>query len=200
MNLLTTVIPPWARWLALLALAASCYSLGRLHEARHDAEAREADASARATQVVTVVKKEVQVVTQTETVYRDRIQKIYVQEKQLEADIPTHISIDTDRLFAIPAGFLRVAGAGWDGTAAGPADDSDSGPSGLRFSELARIEVSNAASCRIWREQALGWRVFYAGQQIAINGKVGGWFHGGDDGTRDPQDDQGRHDPAAHDQ
>jgi hypothetical protein len=174
-----TLVPPWARWLAIAALALSAYELGRLHEAR--------DAAGKVvTQVVTTVKKEVQTVTRVETVYRDRIQKIYVQEKQLEADVPTYIPPATDQLFAVPVGFVRVAAAAWSGTAAGPAAESDREPAGISFSELGSIEVANATSCRVWREQALGWREFYAKQQVTFNGKAGDWYQPDDDHPRDP--------------
>lgn len=175
-KLTSIVVPVWARWAAIAALAVAAYGTGRLQEARHDVGVHEAAAEKQATKVVTIVKKEVQTVTKVETVYRDRIQKIYVQEKQLEADIPKYITPDVDRDFAVPVGFLRVASAGWTGTAAGPANDADREPSGVPFSELAGAEVGNAASCRAWREQALGWRAFYAEQQVNINGKAGDWY------------------------
>lgn len=169
MSILTDVIvPPWARWIAILALAAVSYAAGRLQEARHEG-------AVQAAKIITVVKHEVQTVTKVETVYRDRIQKIYVQEKEIEADIPRFIPPSVDAEFAVPAGFLRVAAAGWSGAAPGPTADADREPSGVQFSDLAHAEVGNAASCRAWREQALGWRVFYAEQQRNFNGRAGEW-------------------------
>jgi hypothetical protein len=168
MNILTMAIPWWARWGAILALAGAAYATGRLQEARHESVVQ-------AARVVTVVKHEVQTVTKVETVYKDRIQKIFLKEKELEADIPRLIPPVVDAEFAIPVGFVRVAAAGWSGDPAGPADDADAKPSGVQFSELARAEVSNAASCRAWREQALGWRAFYAKQQETFNGRAGDW-------------------------
>jgi hypothetical protein len=167
--LTSIIVPPWARWVAILTLALVSYSTGRLQEARH------ADA-AEAAKVITVVKTQVQTVTKVETVYRDRIQKIYVQEKALEAAIPSHITPAVDEHFALPVGFLRLASAGWSGDPVGPADSADDQPAALSFSELAAIEVSNATSCRAWREQALGWRDFYARQQKTFNGRAGDWY------------------------
>lgn len=172
MSVLTDVIvPPWARWVAILALAAMSYATGRLQEARHDSAVQTA-------KIVTVVKHEVQTVTKVETVYRDRIQKIFIKEKELEADIPRFIPPAVDAEFAVPVGFVRVAAAGWTGDPPGPAGAADREPSGVQFSELAQAEVSNAASCRAWREQALGWRAFYAEQQRNFNGKPGDWYRG----------------------
>jgi hypothetical protein len=170
MSFLTDIIVPvWARWVAILALAGTSYAAGCLHEARHES-------AAQAAKVITVVKHEVQTVVQVQTVYKDRIQKIYIQEKAIEADIPRFIPPSVDAEFAVPVGFVRVASAGWTGDPPGPAGDADREPSGVQFSELAAAEASNAASCRIWREQALGWRAFYAKQQETFNGRHGDWF------------------------
>ena len=35
-DLLTRAVPPWARWLALAAVAAALYGTGRVHQARVD--------------------------------------------------------------------------------------------------------------------------------------------------------------------
>ena len=69
----------------------------------------------------------------------------------------------------------RVLDAAWSGDPAGPASDSDREPADVPLDAIAAAEVGNATSCRAWREQALGWREFYAGQQVAINGKAGAW-------------------------
>jgi hypothetical protein len=167
------IVPRWLHWALLLAALGLAYGTGRLQEARHATDAAVA-------KTVTLVKTQVQTVTKVETVYRDRVQKIYVQEKNLVAEIPSHISPAVDEHFAIPVGFLRVAAAGWSGAAAGPADDADDQPAALSFSELAAIEVGNATSCRVWREQALGWRDFYARQQVTFNGRAGDWYRPAD--------------------
>lgn len=174
------VVPPWARWAAIAALALAAYGTGRLQEARHDGSVHEASAEKQAAKVITVIKHEVQTVTKVETVYRDRIQKIYVQEKQLEADIPKIITPDIDHRLPLPAGFVRVLDAAWAGTAAGPASDADGEPASVPPSVVAANESANAASCRAWREQTLGWRAFYAGQQVNINGKAGDWYRAAD--------------------
>lgn len=178
MSILTDVIvPPWARWAAIIALAVASYGTGRLQEAHHAQDQA-------VEKVITLVKTQVKTVTKVETVYKDRIQKIYVQEKNLESLVPSVVPPSVDEHFAIPAGFLRLASAGWSGAAAGPASDADAGPSAVRFSELAAIELSNAASCRVWREQALGWRDFYARQQVTFNGRAGDWYHPDDGAER----------------
>lgn len=73
---------------------------------------------------------------------------------------------------------MRVLDAAWSGDPVGPASDSGREPAGVPLAAIAAIEAGNATSCRAWREQALGWRNFYAGQQVAINGKAGAWSEG----------------------
>jgi hypothetical protein len=152
--------------------------MGCLHEARRGADALADYKAKQAAHIVVVVKREVQVVTQVETKYRDRIQVIYKEGKQIEERIPEVLTPDVDRQYPLPVGLVRMLDAAWAGTAPGPASDSDRGPSDVPASVVAENEADNATSCRAWREQALGWREFYAWQQVAINGKAGEWANG----------------------
>jgi hypothetical protein len=170
-----TVLPWWAKWAALLVLLLAAYGLGRVHEARRGADALTDYIGRQAAQSVRIVERQAKVVTVTETKYRDRIHTIYLQGEKLEADIPKYIKPADDQLFAVPVGFVRVYDAAWSGDAVGPAADTDREPSGIPLSAVAATEVGNASSCRRWREQALGWREFYARQQVAINGRAGEW-------------------------
>lgn len=169
------VLPAPAKWAAAAALLAAVYGFGRLQEARRGADAMSDYIGKQAAQGVRIIERQAKTVTVTETKYRDRIQKIYLQGATIENNIPTYIQpADVDR-FAVNAGFVRVLDAAWSGAAAGPAADSDREPAGVPLDEVAAVESHNATSCRAWREQAIGWREFYAGQQVAINGKAGAW-------------------------
>lgn len=169
------VLPAPAKWAAAAALLAAVYGFGRLQEARRGADAMSDYIGKQAAQGVRIIERQAKTVTVTETKYRDRIQKIYLQGATIENNIPTYIQpADVDR-FAVNAGFIRVLDAAWSGAAAGPAADSDREPAGVPLDEVAAVEAHNATSCRAWREQAIGWRDFYAGQQVAINGKAGAW-------------------------
>lgn len=169
------VLPPWAKWAALAALLATVYGIGRLHEARRGADAMADYVAQQAGQAVRIVERQAKVVTVTETKYRDRIKTVYVQGATIENSIPDYVQpADTGR-FAVNAGFVRVLDAAWTGQAVGPAADSDREPAGVPLDHVAGAEVHNATSCRAWREQAIGWREFYARQQVAINGKAGEW-------------------------
>lgn len=169
------VLPWWAKYLAIAVLLLAVYAKGRLDEAHSDADKLAAYIAAQAGKTVLIVKRQVQTVTKVETQYRDRIRLVYAGGKDLEAHVPDYISPASDKLFAVPVGFVRVLDAAWSGEPVGPSADSDREPAGVSLSTVAENEVANATSCRAWREQALGWRVFYAGQQVAINGKAGAW-------------------------
>lgn len=175
------VIPRWVPWaagaLALLAIVASSYGLGRVHEARIGAAALASYKEKAAIQTVKIVKGETQVVIKTEIKYRDRVQKIYVQGEQIEKAIPDYVQPADDARFAVNAGFLRVVDGAWAGEIAGPASDADREPSAIPISEIARTEAANATSCRAWRDKVIGWRAFYADQQVVINGAAGDWYH-----------------------
>jgi hypothetical protein len=171
------IIPPWAaRWLAIAALVAAFGGFFYLQGLDHGLERYTDYVAKQAAQTAVVVKHEVQVVHQVETVYRDRIQKIYVQGEQNEKSIPAVLTPDVDRLFPLSAGFVRILDAAWAGAAVGPARDSDREPASVPPSVVAANETDNATSCKVWRAQALGWREFYSKQQLAVNGKAGDWY------------------------
>lgn len=172
------VVPTWVKWLAIVVLGAALYGAGRLHEARRSA-GQLADFQAKQhVKTIRVIEKQVQVVTKVDVQYRDRIKRIYIQGAAIETNIPTYIQpVDLDR-FGVNAGFVRVLDAAWAGAPPGPAAGTDREPAGIPLDDVAAVQVHNATSCLAWREQALGWREFYAGQQVAINGKAGAWAAG----------------------
>lgn len=170
MNSLSHVVLPWwARWAALAAICAVIFLLGQLHGERVAGEVHLDYVSKQAAQTVKIVQAQARIVTQTETKYRDRIQKIYIQGDQIEKQVPIYITKADDAACSINAGFVRSYNAAWAGEPAGPASESDREPSGLPLASVAEADTHNATSCHVWREQALGWREFYAGLQKATN-------------------------------
>ena len=170
------ILPWWAKWAALAVLVLAAYGMGRLQEARRGADAMVDYVAKQASATVVIVKRQVEVVAKIETQYRDRVQVIYKEGKQIENRIPDILTPDVDRRLPLPAGFVRILDAAWSGNAVRPADDSDGEPSAVPPSVVAANEADNATSCKVWRAQSLGWREFYAGQQVAINGKPGDWW------------------------
>lgn len=174
-SLRAVILPAYVKWIAAGALLAASYGVGRLQEARRGADAMTEYLAKQASQTVRIAQQQAKVVTVTETKYRDRIQTVYLQGEKIESSIPTYVQpVDTGR-FAVNTGFIRLLDAAWAGDVVGPAVDSDREPAGVPLDEVASAQVDNATSCRAWREQALGWREFYARQQVAINGKAGAW-------------------------
>lgn len=164
-----------AALLGALVAGAAGYGAGRVHEARKSAGQLAEYKEQAAQKTVKIVEKQVEVVTKTEVVYRDRIQKIYLKGEQIETQIPVYIKPADELVFAVNTGFVRVLDAAWAGQAPGPAADADREPAGVPLGEIATAQVENATVCHAWREQALGWRRFYADQQQAINGAPGEW-------------------------
>lgn len=176
MALAGLVIPGWARW-AVLALAfAFTWTLGDMHGHTKEGEKHTAYVLAEAAASTKIVEAQVKVVTKVETVYRDRIQKIYVQGEKIATLIPNYVLPADDARYGVSTGFVRVVDAAWSGAAPGPADDSDREPAGVPLSAIAEVEAHNATSCLAWRAQALGLRTFYAGQQEAVNGEKPAWY------------------------
>ncbi len=175
-------MPAWAPWAAAALAVALGYGTGRLHEARIGAAVLVKYQQAQLAKTVRIIEKQIEVRTVVETKYVDRIKKIYVQGETIEKHIPTYITAADTARFGVNAGFVRIIDAAWSGEPVGPATDSDREPAAIPLDEVAAVETGNATSCRVWREQALGWREFYAKQQVAINGKAGEWA-----GAQEPQ-------------
>lgn len=175
-RLASIAIPAWLPWLIGAIVLAGAYGLGTLHEARRGAKAFEEYKGKQVAQTAKIVEKQVFVKGNTEIRVVERVKKIYVQGAAIETNIPLYIKpADADR-FAVNAGFVRVIDAAWSGDAVGPAAESDREPASVPLYSIASVQVGNATSCRVWREQALGWRTYYRDQQIAINGKAGTWY------------------------
>lgn len=172
------VLPAWLKWAALAALVMASYGAGRVHEARRAVDVLADYVGKQAAQTVRIFERQAKTNVLIQTKYVHRIQKIYVQGATIETNIPTYIQpFDTVR-FGVNAGFVRIVNAAWSGEAVGPAADSDREPASVPLDDVARVQVVNATSCRAWREQALGWREYYASKQVDINGVAGAWYQG----------------------
>lgn len=172
------VLPAWVKWAALVALVVAAYGVGRVHEARRAVGVLADYVGKQAAQTVRIIERQAKTDVLVQTKYVDRIQKIYVQGAMIETNIPTYVQpFDTVR-FGVNAGFVRIVDATWSGEAIGPAADSDREPASVPLDDVALTQVANATSCRAWREQALGWREYYASKQVDINGVAGAWYQG----------------------
>ena len=105
--------------------------------------------------------------TQTEIEYRDRIQKIYIQGKTIEKEVPVYVTQADNSRCTVNAGFLRSYNAAWANEPAGPAAESDRGPAGVSLAEVGETDAFNATVCLAWREKAIGLEAFYGRLQTA---------------------------------
>jgi len=170
MSFLTSmIIPPWARWVAMILICTAFYGLGSIHEARIAGEKHLAYVNAQFAQTMKIAKAQTKVVIQTETKYRDRIRTIYLKGEANEQEAHDHVTKTDDDRCVVNAGFVRVHTAAWSGDNAGPSAESDDGPSGVPLSEVAEVEAHNAAACLGWREEVIGLREFYARLKAATD-------------------------------
>ncbi|WP_211441377.1 hypothetical protein [Collimonas humicola] len=169
MNLLKEILPWWVRWLALVSVAAVfgtiCYNKGKQHEG----EKHIAYVNQQAEHSIKIAKAQQIVVTKTQIKYVDRIKTIYIKGETIEKQVPIYITQTDNVRFAVNAGFVRLYDAAWSGEDPGPAADSDREPAGVSLAQVAAVEAGNAASCRAWRELALGLREYYAHLQVTTN-------------------------------
>lgn len=174
-------LPAWAPWaagaLAMTALASGSYGLGRVQEARIGAKTLADYQGKQVAQTVRIVERQAAVKVVVETKYVDRIKKIYVQGERIETLVPQYITPGDTARFGVNAGFVRVVDAAWTGDPVGSPGDPDRKPAAVSLADVAGAEAGNATSCLAWREQAYGWRDFYARQQVAVNGRAGDWAH-----------------------
>lgn len=170
------VLPAWAKYAAMAVAATVLYFLGQLHGERVAGQAHIDYVNKQAGQTVKIVQAQAKVVTVTETVYKDKIQKIYVQGEKIETVIHDLVVPADDDRFSVNIGFVRVYNAAWAGDPPGPANDLDREPAEVPLSAIGSTEAANATSCLAWRKETLGWREFYAGQQEAINHVKPAWY------------------------
>lgn len=168
------VLPAWARWGAIAALAGFAYLFGHMDGERVAGERHMAYITAQAAAATQLVKAQIQVLTKTETKFRDRIQTIYLKGDEIEKSVPSYVTAGDVERFGVNAGFVRVVDAAWLGAPAGPPAESDREPAAISLADAADVEAHNATSCLAWREQALGLRAHYAQLQQLFNGSSQG--------------------------
>lgn len=169
MNLLTAVLPWWARWGALLLAGLMLVAIGRMWGQRIEGEKHTEYVIKQAQQTAKIAQAQARVVVRTEIKYRDRIQKIFVKGETIEKEVPVYVTQADNAHCTVNVGFVRSYNAAWSGDPAGPAADSDREPAGIPLSEVAETDAFNATVCRAWKEQALGWREHFGKLKAAIN-------------------------------
>src|SRR4051812_35872224 len=115
MNWLTTVMPGWARWLALALAVMLIYTLGCMRGERIAGERHNEYVTKQATQTVKIARAQTKVVVETEIKWRDRIQTIYVQGDVIEREVRNYVTAADNAGCTINSGFVRNHAAAWTG-------------------------------------------------------------------------------------
>lgn len=124
------------------------------------------DASEKAAVEMALADKEVKfnTVIQTEYVFKDRVQKVYVKGEDIIHEIPMYIRETVEKACpqGLPNGFVRVHDSAASNNSAGPAADTDADPSGVTLAKAGEVIARNYRSYNVCREQVIGWKAYYA--------------------------------------
>ena len=111
-----------------------------------------------AQEAVRIGKVRTQIVLQTQTKYRTKIDTIYKEGETV------YVTTSDNSGCIVPVSFVRSFNTAY-GQPAGPPADTDREPSGVPLSTVAETEKHNATSCRVYKEQRDGLIEFYKKQQ-----------------------------------
>ena len=156
-----------AKWGVILALVASaagfCWLKGDEHGSAKLTEyvGQQAVASLKLTMARQIVVHDVQVK------YVDRIKTITLAGETIGRTV--YVNATDDAACVVPVGFVREHNAAWSGAPAGPASESDHGPSGVPLSEVAAADAANATAALIYKAQRDGLIEFYHRLQATEN-------------------------------
>ncbi len=107
-DLLTRAVPPWARWLALAAVAAALYGTGRIHQARVDHAAHVAEQLGRAQAVADWLDRHARAGRAIEAAHeadRSRIRTVY---RTIEREVAHVVERPVYRDCSVDADGLRL--------------------------------------------------------------------------------------------
>jgi hypothetical protein len=154
--MLGMIIPVWARWAMLAAIAVLCFGFGYVKGDDHGTAKLTKYVGDQAIATQKLMQAREKIVTQTETKYVDRIKTVTTKGDEIIKEVPVYVTAKDDAAAVIPVGFVREYNAAWSGTPAGPPAESDRGPSGNPLSAVADADANNAKTCRFWKEQRDG--------------------------------------------
>lgn len=120
-DLLTRAVPPWARWLALAAVAAALYGTGRIHQARVDHAAHVAEQLGRAQAVADWLDRHARAGRAIEAAHeadRSRIRTVY---RTIEREVAHVVERPIYRDCHVDADGLRL----WSAANRGDSPDPD---------------------------------------------------------------------------
>lgn len=157
-------IPAWAwRWIAMGLVLVVAAAFGYVKGDEHGTDKLTDYIGKQAKEEVRIQGAREKIVTKTEVKYRDRVRVIYQKGETITKEV--YVTQKDDAGCILPVGFVREFNAAWAGEPAGPAAESDRGPSGVPLSEAAAADAHNATSCLLYKAQRDGLIEFYRAQQ-----------------------------------
>lgn len=174
---MSRILSSLAGWKGYALLFALAYALGAhngwtVRDWKADSAALKA-AEAASKAATKVVARTAEAATITEGVARDvesTRQTVRVETRTIIEKVPVYVTVEADRLYPVPVGFVRLhdaAAAGSSATLPDGAGEPADAPSGLAFSAVARTVVGNYGQCLEWRAQLIGWQDWYGAQKAA---------------------------------
>lgn len=156
-------ILPWYVRLGFVGLAGLLvFGLGVMHGDKRTGQAHIDYIEQQAQASISLMQRRQLVVTKIETKYRERQKIIYLNGEEIERSVKDFISPVADARCIVNTGFVRIHDAAWTNTPPGATSDLDAEPAGVSLVEAGEATAHNAKVCHLWRDEALGWREYYA--------------------------------------
>jgi hypothetical protein len=97
-----------------------------------------------------------------ETVFVDRVEKVYIRGRVVEKEVIKYVNAEDDAACQLRNGFVRMYDASLHGGVTGPAADTDREPSGITLSRATEdVLVPNNTELLACYARLEGWQQFY---------------------------------------
>ena len=102
------------------------------------------------------------------------VDRVQWRTRTIIREVPVYVTPETDRSYGdLPLGFVRLHDAAATGTAPVPfgTGESSGTSGGVAPSAAISTIADNYGTCRVWREQVIGWQDWYATQSALWAGE-----------------------------
>lgn len=162
LSLASIAIPPWAKWVAVAALAVAIWAHGWVTGNNNGIQKYVEYVAEQATASIKIIRGQERIVVQVEEKIRTVVQTIREKGETIIKEVPVYVTdADNDRCI-VPVGFVRHHDAAAGNTTPGPAEESDRADSGYTLDQVAETSAANLTTLDECRSKLDGWREFYA--------------------------------------
>jgi hypothetical protein len=141
---MTQLLELVAGWRGYAALALVCFLAGSLGTWRTMSWREQAHQAKTAVRTVQQIVYRDRITERVATTFeKKRAQDAGASRNRVE-EVPVHVTLEIDREYPVPCGFVRVFNAATHGPIPDPASCPDDAPSGIALSEVGRAESENA--------------------------------------------------------